>query len=232
MRDNGLGCGGWMLSIIGIVILWNVAGCVIGKIWDGTQEVLAERHAKQEVADARARERLARETAEKASAEARAAEARRVEAEVAEQRKREEAAQREAAERRAAAERREAVKMDKLRTFALQDAPGIWRVYQRLEAVIAEQNARIEDLAATLQEFDKDPDHDVDYKAICGARDEMAGSLKEIRSKLEEAYLASCRFKATPGRKEYADAMNRALEDGVREAEATARRYRTMALDK
>ena len=128
MRDNGLGCGGWMLAIIGIVILWNVAGCVIGKIWDGTQEVLAERHAKQEVADARARERLARETAEKASAEARAEEARRVEAEAAEQRKREEAAQREAAERRAAAERREAVKMDKLRTFALQDAPAIQRV--------------------------------------------------------------------------------------------------------
>lgn len=232
MRVNGLGCGGWIGAIVIVVVLWNIVGCIIGKIWDGTQEVLAERHAKQEVADARARERLVQETSEKAAVEARVAEARRIEAEATERRKREEAARREAAERKEAAAKREAVKTDKLRTFALQDAPGIWRAHQQLEAAIAEQDVRIKDLASTLKEFDKEPDKDADYKSICAARDEMMGSLKDIRRKLEEAYLASCRFKATPSHNEYADLMRKALEDGTRAADAATRKFEQMKVEK
>ena len=232
MRANGIGCGGWILLIIIIAIIWNIGGCIIGKIWDGTQEVLAERHAKQEVADARAREQLALEEAEKALAEAKASEERRAAVDAAERRTREEAARREAAQQKEAAAKREEAKADKLRTFALRDAPVIWKAHEQLKAAIVEQDVRIKDLAETLKEFDKNPETDSDYLAICAARGEMETSLKGIRRKLEEAYLAFCRFKATPSHKEYEELMRKALDDGMQAADAATRKFEQMKVDK
>lgn len=232
MRANGIGCGGWILLIIIIAIIWNIGGCIIGKIWDGTQEVLAERHAKQEVADAKAREQLALEEAEKALAEAKASEEKRAAADAAERRKREEAARREAAQQKEAEAKREEAKANKLRTFALRDAPVIWKAHEQLKAAIVEQDVRIKDLAATLKEFDKNPETDSDYLAICAARGEMETSLKGIRRKLEEAYLAYCRFKATPSHKEYEELMRKALDDGMQAADAATRKFEQMKVDK
>ena len=232
MRANGIGCGGWILLIIIIAIIWNIGGCIIGKIWDGTQEVLAERHAKQEIADAKAREQLALEEAEKALAEAKASEERRAAAEVAERRKREEVARREAAQQKEAMAKQEEAKADKLRTFALRDAPVIWKAHEQLKEAIVEQDVRIKDLAATLKEFDKNPETDSDYLAICAARGEMETSLKGIRRKLEEAYLAYCRFKATPSHKEYEELMRKALDDGMQAADAATRKFEQMKVDK
>lgn len=232
MRANGIGCGGWILLIIIIAIIWNIGGCIIGKIWDGTQEVLSERHAKQEIADAKAREQLALEEAEKALAEAKASEERRAAAEVAERRKREEVARREAAQQKEAMAKREEAKADKLRTFALRDAPVIWKAHEQLKEAIVEQDVRIKDLAATLKEFDKNPETDSDYLAICAARGEMETSLKGIRRKLEEAYLAYCRFKATPSHKEYEELMRKALDDGMQAADAATRKFEQMKVDK
>lgn len=232
MRANGIGCGGWILLIIITAIIWNIGGCIIGKIWDGTQEVLAERHAKQEIADAKAREQLALEEAEKALAEAKASEERRAAADAAERRRREEAARREAAKQKEAAAKREEAKADKLRTFALRDAPVIWKAHEQLKAAIVEQDVRIKDLAETLKEFDKTPETDSDYLAICAARGEMETSLKGIRRKLEEAYLAYCRFKATPSHKEYEELMRKALDDGMQAADAATRKFEQMKVDK
>ena len=232
MRVNGIGCGGLIVGFILIVIIWNIGSCIVGKIWDGTQEVLAERHAKQEVADAKAREQLALEEAEKALAEAKASEERRAAADAAERCKREEDARREAAQQKQAAAKREDAKADKLRTFALRDAPVIWKVHEQLKAAIVEQDVRIKDLAVTLKEFDKNPETDSDYLAICAARGEMELSLKGIRRKLEDAYLAYCRFKATPSHKEYEELMRKALDDGMQAADAAARKFEQMKVDK
>lgn len=243
MRVNGIGCGGLVGICILIVIIWNVGGYIISSIWDGTQEILAERHVKQELADARAREKAAQKVIEDAVAEARAAEARRVEAETAERcrreaaeaaehRRREEAERREAAARKEAAAKREATKFEKLRTFAVSDAPSIWRAYQDLDAAIAEQDMRIKDLAAALREFDKEPEKDADYLVICSVRGEMADSLKVIRKNLEEAYFAYCRFKATSNHKEYAELMRKALDDGAQAADAATRKFEQMKVDK
>ena len=232
MRVNGIGCGGLIGVFILIVIIWNIGSCIVGKIWDGTQEVLAERHAKQEVADAKAREQLALEEAEKALAEAKASEERRAAADAAERRLREETARREAAQQREATAKREEAKADKLRTFALRDAPVIWEAHEQLKAAIVEQDARIKDLAATLKEFDRNPETDSDYQAICATRGEMETSLKGIRRKLEEAYLAYCRFKATPSHKEYEELMRKALDDGMQAADAATRKFEQMKVDK
>ena len=232
MRVNGIGCGGLIVGFILIIIVLNICSCIVGKIWDGTQEVLAERHAKQEVADARAREQLALEEAEKALAEAKASEERRAAVDAAERRTREEAARREAAQQKEAAAKREEAKADKLRTFALRDAPVIWKAHEQLKAAIVEQDVRIKDLAETLKEFDKNPETDSDYLAICAARGEMETSLKGIRRKLEEAYLAFCRFKATPSHKEYEELMRKALDDGMQAADAATRKFEQMKVDK
>lgn len=232
MRVNGIGCGGLIVGFILIIIVLNICSCIVGKIWDGTQEVLAERHAKQEIADAKAREQLALEEAEKALAEAKASEERRAAADAAERRRREEAARREAAKQKEAAAKREEAKADKLRTFALRDAPVIWKAHEQLKAAIVEQDVRIKDLAETLKEFDKTPETDSDYLAICAARGEMETSLKGIRRKLEEAYLAYCRFKATPSHKEYEELMRKALDDGMQAADAATRKFEQMKVDK
>ena len=232
MRVNGIGCGGLIVGFILIIIVLNICSCIVGKIWDGTQEVLAERHAKQEIADAKAREQLALEEAEKALAEAKASEERRAAADTEERRKREEAARREAAQQKEAAAKREEAKADKLRTFALRDAPVIWKAHEQLKAAIVEQDVRIKDLAETLKEFDKNPETDSDYLAICAARGEMETSLKGIRRKLEEAYLAYCRFKATPSHKEYEELVRKALDDGMQAADAATRKFEQMKVDK
>ena len=232
MRVNGIGCGGLIVGFILIIIVLNICSCIVGKIWDGTQEVLAERHAKQEIADAKAREQLALEEAEKALAEAKASEERRAAADAAERRRREEAARREAAKQKEAAAKREEAKADKLRTFALRDAPVIWKAHEQLKAAIVEQDVRIKDLAETLKEFDKTPETDSDYLAICAARGEMETSLKGIRRKLEEADLAYCRFKATPSHKEYEELMRKALDDGMQAADAATRKFEQMKVDK
>lgn len=232
MRVNGIGCGGLIVGFILVIIILNICSCIVGKIWDETQEVLAERHAKQEIADAKAREQLALEEAEKALAEAKALEERRAAADAAERRRREEAARREAAKQKEAAAKREEAKADKLRTFALRDAPVIWQTYEQLKAAIVEQDVRIKDLAATLKEFDKTPEADSDYLAIRAARGEMETSLIGIRRKLEEAYLAYCRFKATPSHKEYEELMRKALDDGMQAADAATRKFEQMKVDK
>ena len=83
-----------------------------------------------------------------------------------------------------------------------------------------------------MKEFDKTPETDSDYLAICAARGEMETSLKGIRRKLEEAYLACCRFKATPSHKEYEELMRKALDDGMQAADAATRKFEQMKVDK
>lgn len=145
--------------------------------------------------------------------------------------------QREKAEARAKAERarqtreaaqREAVKEAKLRNFALKEAPVLWQTYQNLQAAISSQNQKIEDLRKTLSEFDMNPDSDPDFQRICSLRDEMVGSLKTMHAKIEDAYLASRKYEATPSKTEYAELRRKLLEDGLQEAEAAERRFKEM----
>lgn len=135
-------------------------------------------------------------------------------------------------EAKADAERCAAAKEDKLRTFAMKNADGLWRTYQLLKGEIDGQNKRIEKLKDAFVEFGKNPEDDADYRRICGMRDSMVKSREIMRGKMEDAYLASVKFEATPGKDEYAEIMRKALEDGIREAESTATRFGIMAQEK
>ena len=119
-----------------------------------------------------------------------------------------------------------------LRTFALQEAPQLWQTVQSLRGEIVSRNKAMTQLAAELREFDRKPEDDTTYRELQVGREQIACTLDNVYQKLENAYIAYKKFQATPGRKEYADAMNRALEDGIHEAEAMSRRYRVMSMKK
>ena len=123
-------------------------------------------------------------------------------------------------------------KDDKIRSFALKDAPKVWAVYQTLQSEIDVQNGKIEKLRKTLVSFDKDPERDVDFQRICALRDEMVRSRHALRTKLEDAYIASRKYEASPSRKDYQELHKKALEDGILEADAAEAKFKEMRLNK
>ena len=167
--------------------------------------------------DARLAEKAKQEEEEKAKKEA-------------EEREAEE--QRQKAEAEAEAKRRQEVKDEKIQTFALKDAPKVWAVYQSLQSEIEVQNAKIEKLRKTLVSFGKDPERDMDFQRICALRDDMVRSRKVLRTKLEDAYIASRKYEASPSRKDYQKLHKKALEDGIQEADAAEAKFKEMRLTK
>ena len=128
--------------------------------------------------------------------------------------------------------RRQEEKDEKIRSFALKEAPKVWAVYQSLQSEIDVQNGKIEKLRKTLVSFDKAPEQDVDFQRICALRDEMIRSWKALRTKLEEAYIASRKYEASPSRKDYQELHKKALEDGILEADAAEAKFKEMRLNK
>ena len=126
------------------------------------------------------------------------------------------------------AERKAFQREDKLRAFILKEAPTLWTSYQSLSAGVSNQNAKIDKLRETLKDFGKDPDGDTDFRRICSMRDDMVGSLKSMRIKIEDAYLAARKYEATPSKKEYDELRRKLLEDGVQEAESAQQRFMNM----
>ena len=158
------------------------------------------------------------------------------EARIAEAKRKQEAAEEETRRRQAAevaeAKRRQDVKNDKIRTFALDNAPRIWSVYQSLQGEIDVQNSKIDELRKTLEAFGKVPSQDEDFTRICAMRDDMIRSRQTLRTKLEDAYIAAKKYEASPSRKDYQELHKKALEDGILEADAASARFKDMRLNK
>ena len=187
------------MAMIGLKLAYDAVGNMKNRYLANVEELRLRQKAKEES------ERLAAEQAKN--------EAERNAAIIAEENKREEA-------RRNREER--------IRAFAVKEAPELWKTFQDLRGAIAEQDARIADLAKTLKDFDKEPSQDKDYTSICAMRDEMAVAVKSMRTKIEDAYLAYCKFQATPSRREYDEIQRKILEDGIREAESAVKHFDQM----
>lgn len=136
------------------------------------------------------------------------------------------------AEAVAEAKRKQAEKDDKIRTFALKEAPKVWSVYQSLQSEIDLQNDKIEELRKTLEAFNKSPEQDADFIRICALRDDMIRSRKVLRAKLEDAYIAAKKYEASPSREDYQELHKKALEDGILEADAASAKFKEMRLNK
>ena len=117
---------------------------------------------------------------------------------------------------------------DKIRDFALKEAPSVWKAYQFLSGSIEERDRKIAELRKTLELFGLKSDEDADVRKLSRARDEMSASRDAIKAKLEEAYLQTRKFAATPDRKEFDDLRKQAVEDGIKEAQVALKRYKAM----
>ena len=187
------------MAMIGLKLAYDAVGNMKNRYLANVEEWRLRQKAKEES------ERLAAEQAKD--------EVERKAAIIAEENKREEA-------RRNREER--------IRAFAVKEAPELWKTFQDLRGAIAEQDARIADLAKTLKDFDKEPSQDKDYTSICAMRDEMVAAVKSMRTKIEDAYLAYCKFQATPSRREYDELQRKILEDGIKEAEGAMKHFDQM----
>ena len=204
----------WGCGCLTVVLVWYV-GIPVAMVglklaYDAVGGIRARYHANVE--EWRSRQK-AKEESERLAAEQAKEEAEQKAAIIAEEKKREEA-------RRNREER--------IRAFAIKEAPALWKTYQDLLGAIAEQDNRIVDLEKTLKDFDKEPSQDKDYMGICAMRDEMAAVAKSMRTRIEDAYLAYCKFQATPSRREYDELQRKILEDGIREAESAVKHFDQM----
>ena len=204
------GCLGIIIIIILLSVVIRVGGCII----DASKKKAGE---LTEWLDARLAEKARQAELDKARKEAATRDA--------EGRKKQNEAKVEEI-------RRKEAKDEKVRMFALKEMPTVWAVYQSLLSEINVQNGKIEDLRKTLLAFGKDPEQDIDFKRICALRDEMVRSHSAIRAKVEDAYIASRKYEAVPSRKDYQELHKKALEDGVREADAATARFKEMRLSK
>ncbi len=127
---------------------------------------------------------------------------------------------------------REQSKEEKLKNFALKEAPQMWQTYVSLGESIESQSVRLEELRKTLVSFEQDPKQDKDYKMLVSMRDEMVKSRAALHEKIKQAYLQYSKFLATPGNAELEALHKKSMEDGVREAEATMKHYREMTKEK
>lgn len=212
MSDDDL--KNWGYGCLGILLFLWFGVPAISWVWDKVSTYVGDVKANYDA-------KVAQRQAEKEAAEQKR--------QVEEQRRHDEATR--AAEAKAQEEARLS-REARLRDFAMQDAPVVWKTYQDLQGMIAEQDKRIADLAKTLREFDKDPGQDADYIRICSLRDEMVTAVKSMHAKIEDAYLAFCKFQVTPSRKDYDELRRKMLEDGIKEAEDATRRFNQMRTDK
>jgi len=215
------GCLGCLVVGIGFIVILHVGGCLLTI---GDIELTRLKNWRNE--------RLARKAEQREQAKVQAAEASRV----AEAKRREAEAAAEArrrqAEQIAAQKKRQEAKDEKIRSFALKEAQDVWSVYQMLRSEIDVQSNRISQLRKTLETFGKNPEADEDFKRICSMREEMIATRSALRKRLEDAYIAKCKFEATPGRREYEEQHRKALEDGIREAIEATNRFNEMRLNK
>ena len=215
------GCLGCLVVGIGFIVILHVGGCLLTI---GDIELTRLKNWRNERLARKAEQReLAKVQAAEAS---RVAEAKRREAEAAAE------ARRRQAEQIAAQKKRQEAKDEKIRSFALKEAQDVWSVYQMLRSEIDVQSNRISQLRKTLETFGKNPEADEDFKRICSMREEMIATRSALRKRLEDAYIAKCKFEATPGRREYEEQHRKALEDGIREALEAADRFNEMRLNK
>ena len=115
-----------------------------------------------------------------------------------------------------------------LRDFALKESPTLWQTIQSIRVQVAIRRKGLARLKADLLEFDVKPEIDADYSRLQGEIDTLLDGLASVFGSLEQAYIAAKKFELSPASTNYKEVMNRALEEGVKEASGVAKRYHGM----
>ena len=112
-----------------------------------------------------------------------------------------------------------------LRDFALKESPKLWQTIQSIRAQVATRRKGLAQLKVDLQEFNVKPESDADYTRLQGEIDSLLDGLAGVFGNLEQAYIAAKKFELSPTSMNQEEVMNRALEEGVKEADSVAKRY-------
>lgn len=119
-----------------------------------------------------------------------------------------------------------------LQDFAIKESPETWRIIQSMRAEISSNGAKLKQLRNELLEFDRNPDADDGYKSLEDGLRGLCYAYDALLDRLEEAYIASKKFEASPSRKDYQDVMKHAIENGIQEATMATDRYKAMSRQK
>ena len=119
-----------------------------------------------------------------------------------------------------------------LQDFAMKESPKIWQTLQTMRAEMAASGAKIKNLREELRLFDRNPESDDDYKSLVAGLQELRRAYDAIFEKLENAYIATKKYEASPSRKDYQETMKRAIEDGINDANMATERYKAMIRQK
>ena len=119
-------------------------------------------------------------------------------------------------------------KAEKLRAFALAEAPTAWETYQTLAAEAEVQEKHLQALREEMVEFGRNPEGDDDFRELARQLQDMKTMRDNVVSRLEAAYIAARKSEATPGRQDLDELRRKALQDGIQEAEAASWRFRQM----
>lgn len=120
------------------------------------------------------------------------------------------------------------IKEDELRTFAMKESPGVWKILQTLSAERETLTEKIMGLEDTLKRFGKDPGADEDVIKLKNSRSQLDAQISLVNGKLESAYLAAKKYEAMPHRKDFNDLMHKSIEDGISAAELAEKRYKEL----
>jgi len=229
LRDDLVSAGekvyGWSKIGCGTLIALWIGGCIVGRISDSWTPIVdgckSKIHQGIEESRQRVREHQEAEEAEVARKEqerkAQEAEALRISKLKAER------------ESRA---KKDVGKKRRVEEFAVKEAPQIWSTLKVLRGELEVQDRKLAELKSTLEDFDRKPEDDADYKKMCEMKSVLSESVAEIYRELEDAYIAAKKFEVAPGAKEYADLRARAIRDGIQEAEAAIRHFDEMRKQK
>lgn len=127
---------------------------------------------------------------------------------------------------------RTATQIQILREFAMKESPKTWQTVQTMRGEIEVGDRKITQLRADFLELGRNPDSDKDFRAIIEEQEHLRNAYYSILDHLEDAYIAAKKYEAAPSRKDYHEAMRRAIEDGVQEATMATERYKTMSRQK
>jgi hypothetical protein len=117
---------------------------------------------------------------------------------------------------------------DELRTFALKESPHIWQTIQYLRAEVEVQDAQINRIKTTCRDSGISYKNDADFKRTCILRNKLVRSLRVVEDHLVAALVAQREYAAAPNETVHKMAMQKALEDGVLEADLVRKQYEDM----
>ena len=115
--------------------------------------------------------------------------------------------------------------MEVLQQFALSEAPKLWQTVQDLKVEQTQRRAGIQRLDRELRDFGRSPETDLDFQNLVREADELDRIVDAILLKVEDAYIAQQKFRATPSRRDYEALMKSALENGIQAADAATSRF-------